>query len=210
MIPVSIELKGFLSFREEQRLEFEKDQVWLLSGPNGSGKSTVFDAILFALYAGHRAGKSDLHELINKDSNRALVRFDFALAGQRYRAERTVERTTDRKTGRPGYASTQQLCAWHDGAESWQPIPGTHRQGDFHEWVREHVGLSFDAFTSSALLMQGRADVLVAQDAEAARRRFEVPHASSASITTRGCTSRRTSCARKTRSVPANCRPSST
>jgi DNA repair exonuclease SbcCD ATPase subunit len=174
MIPVALALKGFLSFHAEQRLAFEQDQVWLLSGPNGSGKSAVFDAILFALYAGHRAGKADLHELINKDADRALVRFDFELGGQRYRAERAVERTTDRKTGRPGYASTQQLFGWSADEGAWHPIAGTQRQSDFHEWVREHVGLSFDAFTSSALLMQGRADVLVAQDAEAARRRFEV------------------------------------
>jgi DNA repair exonuclease SbcCD ATPase subunit len=172
MIPVGMALEGFLSFRDEQRLEFDQDQVWLLSGPNGSGKSAVFDAILFALYAGHRAGKADLHELINKDATRAVVRFDFLLADRRYRAERVVERTTDRKTGRAGYASTQQLYLQEDGA--WQPIAGTHRQSDFSDWIREHIGLSFDAFTSSALLMQGRADVLVAQDAEAARRRFEV------------------------------------
>jgi DNA repair exonuclease SbcCD ATPase subunit len=175
MIPLALTLKGFLSFRDEQRLAFEQDQVWLLTGPNGSGKSAVFDAILFALYAGHRAGKADLHELINKDADRAVVRFEFLLDGRRYRAERLAERTTDRKTGRAGYSSTQQLYAWENGdVGSWQPIAGTSRQGDFQEWVRDHVGLSFDAFTSSALLMQGRAEVLVAQDAEAARRRFEV------------------------------------
>src|SRR5579871_17330 len=114
MIPLSLTLKGFLSFREEQRLDFEKDQVWLLSGPNGSGKSTVFDAILFALYAGHRAGRADLHELINKGSDRAVVRFDFLLDGRRYRAERSAERTTDRKTGRVGYSAAQQLYDWQD------------------------------------------------------------------------------------------------
>ncbi len=172
MIPQALTVEGFLSFRDEQRLEFDENQVWLLSGPNGSGKSAVFDAILFALYAGHRAGKADLHELINKDAIRAVIRFDFALSSGRYRAERAVERTADRKTGRPGYAATQQLYAASDG--DWQPIAGTHRQTDFNEWVRDHIGLSFDAFTSSALLMQGRAEVLVAQDAEAARRRFEV------------------------------------
>src|SRR5437868_13952801 len=107
MIPLSLTLKGFLSFREEQQLAFDHDQVWLLSGPNGSGKSTVFDAILFALYAGHRAGKADLHELINKEADRATVRFEFLLAGQRYRAERMAERTTDCKTGRAVYSATQ-------------------------------------------------------------------------------------------------------
>jgi DNA repair exonuclease SbcCD ATPase subunit len=175
MIPLSLTLKGFLSFREEQRLDFDRDQVWLLSGPNGSGKSTVFDAILFTLYAGHRAGKADLHELINKGCDRTAVQFEFLLDGRRHRAERTAERTVDRRTGRPGYTSAQQLYMWNEQDDGgWQPIPGTHRQGDFNEWVREHIGLSFDAFTSSALLMQGRAEVLVAQDAEAAKRRFEV------------------------------------
>src|SRR5947209_6990426 len=146
MIPLSLTLKGFLSFREEQQLAFDHDQVWLLSGPNGSGKSTVFDAILFALYAGHRAGKADLHELINKQADSAVVRFDFQLGGQRYRAERQAERTTDRKTGRAGYAATQQLYLWAGGAEdAWEPIAGTQRQSDFNEWVREHIGLSFDA-----------------------------------------------------------------
>lgn len=172
MTPLAIYLKGFLSFRDEQELTVEQDCISLLHGPNGAGKSTVFDAILFALYGQHRAGSDNLQELINKGCDEATVRLDFLLDGTRYRAERHVERTRDRKTGREGYASTQQLYELQD--ERWNAVPGTHRQADYKAWIKEHVGLSVEAFTSSVLLMQGRADTLTGQDATAANRRFEV------------------------------------
>src|SRR5271168_3089128 len=92
MIPERIALKGFLSYAAEQVLSFEGQALLLLWGPNGSGKSSVFDGITFALFGGHRGGKDDYHELINKDCDSAGIEFDFRLDHQRYRIRRSLQR----------------------------------------------------------------------------------------------------------------------
>src|SRR6478672_3490948 len=44
----SIEMKGFKSFPERQKLDFSPG-VSVIVGPNGSGKSNITDAVLWAL-----------------------------------------------------------------------------------------------------------------------------------------------------------------
>src|SRR5437763_413246 len=93
MIPQRVKLKGFLCYKEEQEICFDGASLWLLAGGNGSGKSTVFDALTYALFGHHRGGSQDAHELINKDSDRALIEFDFSLDGHHYQVCRTLQRT---------------------------------------------------------------------------------------------------------------------
>src|SRR5262245_3018162 len=104
MIPQRVHLKGFLCYKEEQEVSFDGASLWMLAGLNGSGKSTVFDAVTYALFGHHRGGSQDAHELINKDSDRAAVAFDFSLDGERYQAQRTIQRTKQGKS-----RATQQI-----------------------------------------------------------------------------------------------------
>lgn len=170
MIPLSLTLRGFLSFRDEETLRFEHDCVQLLSGPNGTGKSSVFDAIVFALFGVHRGGSQDKGHLINKQSDTASVEFDFRMNGRSYRAERGLRRKTDR-FGEEKVESTRQLYVQDGG--NWKPVPGTNRDAGFSEQLEDRIlGLSAEAFLSSVLLMQGRAEDLIEQDAKAAEHRF--------------------------------------
>ena len=53
MKPISISIKGFNSFLDEQSIDFEelgKMGIFGIFGPTGSGKSSILDAITFALY----------------------------------------------------------------------------------------------------------------------------------------------------------------
>src|SRR6516165_3679838 len=93
MIPQNVRLRGFLSYKDEQEIHFDDADLWMLSGLNGSGKSTVFDAVTYALFGHHRGGSRDAEELINKDSDRAAVEFEFALGSERFVAHRTIQRT---------------------------------------------------------------------------------------------------------------------
>src|SRR5262249_31947999 len=46
-------------------------------------------------------------------------------------------------------------------AGRWDPVTDTHLKKDFDKWVGQHVGLNYETFTSSVLLLQGRAEKLL-------------------------------------------------
>jgi len=154
MIPQRIQLAGFLSYKEPQTLDFSGAPLWMLSGHNGSGKSSIFDAVTYALFGHHRGGGSNAGELINKESTAFAVEFDFRLDGREYRIKRTLRRA---KSGTP--SGTQQLFAKAKG--EWAAIPDTTKKIDFDRWIHEKIGLDYETFTSSVLLLQGQAEKLI-------------------------------------------------
>lgn len=164
MIPRRISLSGFLSYRDEQVIDFSGASLWMLAGLNGSGKSAVFDGLTYVLFGHHRGGARDAIELINKERDGFCVEFDFLLDDQLYRAKRTLK-----KSKRGCVTATQSVLRFDNG--QLLAIPDTNRKSEFDAWIREHVGLSYDTFTSSVLLLQGRAERLL--DATA-KGRFEV------------------------------------
>ncbi|MFM8274434.1 MAG: AAA family ATPase, partial [Gemmata sp.] len=158
MVPQRIKMSGFLSYKDEQELCFNGSPLWMLSGTNGSGKSSVFDGVTFALFGHHRGGSQSPAELMNKESNTLSVEFDFACDNQLYRILRTVRR---RNTSN---AATQQVYTYaHSeiGGEKWKPVAGTHYKKDFDAWVKEKIGLNYETFTSSVLLLQGKSEKLL-------------------------------------------------
>jgi DNA repair exonuclease SbcCD ATPase subunit len=171
VIPLRIMLKGFLCYRDEQEVLLDGSSLWMMAGLNGSGKSAVFDAMTFALFGTHRGGSQQLAELINHDSDRLVVEFDFALDGQTYQIKRTVARKAQ-----GGANVTQQIYQLKPadvpgGAGTKEALPDTSRKTEFNAWVREHIGLTYETFTSSVLLLQGRAEKLLDSTASG---RFEV------------------------------------
>jgi DNA repair exonuclease SbcCD ATPase subunit len=165
MIPQRVELKGFLCYKEEQKICFDGASLWMLAGLNGSGKSSIFDAVTYALFGHHRGGGTDAHELINKDSDRASVTFEFALDGERYYILRTLQRTKQGKS-----RATQQVYHWAP-LGGWEAVEGTNLKAGFDEWITQNIGLSYETFTSSVLLLQGKAEKLLDSTAKG---RFEV------------------------------------
>jgi DNA repair exonuclease SbcCD ATPase subunit len=166
MIPQRIYLKGFMCYRDEGEVCFDEASLWMLSGPNGSGKSTLFDAITYALFGRHRLGEHNARELINKHCDGFEVEFEFMLEGQLYQARRTLTRS-----GRPTRALRQWIAsAEADGVGNWQVVPDTDSPKGFEAWVREHVGLEYETFVSSVLLLQGGAEKLIRSDPSERRK----------------------------------------
>jgi DNA repair exonuclease SbcCD ATPase subunit len=156
MIPRSIKLRGFLCYKDEQKIDFDGSAtLWMLAGLNGSGKSAIFDAVTFALFGHHRGGGTNNQELINKDGDGFVVEFDFLLDNRCYRVRRTLRR----KVGGSSGASTQQLFRLEDG--KWVALEGTNLKRGFDDWVRDNIGLTYETFTSSVLLLQGKAEKLL-------------------------------------------------
>src|SRR6266481_1602356 len=116
MIPQRVKLQGFLSYQDEQEIQFHDASLWMLSGLNGSGKSTIFDAVTYALFGYHRGGSQHSHELINKDADTLLVEFDFLLDGKENRAKRTLKRDT-----KGGARGTQQMFRLN-GEGKWEAV----------------------------------------------------------------------------------------
>jgi DNA repair exonuclease SbcCD ATPase subunit len=170
MIPLRVRLKGFLCYKDEQEVSFDGASLWMLAGLNGSGKSAIFDAVTYALFGHHRGGSQHAHELINKNSDGLAVEFDFLQDGQAYRARRTLQR---RAGG--GAAGTQLILRRRqvngNGTGGWEPVDGTSRRAEFDAWVRDNIGLGYETFTSSVLLLQGKAEKLLDSTAKG---RFEV------------------------------------
>jgi exonuclease SbcC len=170
MIPQRIKLRGFLCYQDEQEISFDGSSLWMLAGLNGSGKSTVFDAVTYALFGHHRGGSQHAIELINKNCDRLSVEFEFTLDGREYLIRRTLQRSA-----RGSAKATQQIShrqhANGDGQGSWAAIEGTHQKKEFDDWVAQNIGLNYETFTSSVLLLQGRAEKLLDSTAKG---RFEV------------------------------------
>ncbi|MCE9565155.1 MAG: SMC family ATPase [Planctomycetes bacterium] len=160
MIPQRVKLSGFLSYKDEQEIRFDESPLWMLSGTNGSGKSSIFDAVTYALFGHHRGGSQSASELINKESSTLAVEFDFTVEKQLYRIKRTVRRRTS------GVASTQQVMKFLPSAtltpeESWEALPDTTYKAKFDAWVKDKIGLDYETFTSSVLLLQGKSEKLL-------------------------------------------------
>jgi len=157
MIPHRIRLAGFLSYKQEQEVRFEGASLWMLSGSNGSGKSSIFDAVTYALFGYHRGGSSQAAELVNKDSTTLEVEFDFTIDNTLFRIKRTLKKLAS------GNKSTFQVFRSFSGTTEgrWEPVPDTASKRGFEEWISHNIGLNFETFTSSVLLLQGKAEKLL-------------------------------------------------
>ncbi len=159
MIPQRVKMAGFLSYKDEQEIRFDGSPLWMLSGANGSGKSSVFDAVTYALFGHHRGGGQSAAELINKETNTLSVEFDFTCEKQVYRIRRTLRK---RQSGSP--TSTQQVSKFTQSAiaeDTWEAISGTEYKAKFDAWVKDKIGLDYETFTSSVLLLQGKSEKLL-------------------------------------------------
>lgn len=150
MIPLSVSLKGFMSYREPQSIEFDGQSLWVLAGPNGAGKSAIFDAITFALYGQYRGGAQDAKGLINHDSDSLEVEFVFRVMDKTYKVRRTLP-----LKGRPTWSAYQLV------AGEFEPIEGADSVSASKEVCQRIVGLDYSAFTSSVLLLQGQSERLI-------------------------------------------------
>lgn len=149
MIPVKLTLNGFLSYREETRIDFSQLEVACISGANGAGKSSLFDAITWALFG--RARRND-DALINDAAQSCRVALEFDYESNRYRVERIKER------GKSGQLEFQILA----GEEIWRPLTEAGMRAT-EDRIRKTLHLDYDTFINSSFFLQGKADMFAQQ-----------------------------------------------
>ncbi|MGB2895238.1 MAG: SMC family ATPase [Anaerolineales bacterium] len=148
MIPVELELRNFLAYRDPHPLNFQGIHVACLAGENGAGKSSLLDAITWALWGKARSNSPD--DLIHQGQTEMRVALTFLQGEGRFRVIR------QRKTGKRG-SSLLEFQAWNPETESWQGIAeSTMRETQVK--IDGLIRLDYETFVNSAFLLQGRAD----------------------------------------------------
>lgn len=149
MIPVKLTLDGFLSYREEARIDFSQLDVACISGANGAGKSSLFDAITWVLFG--RARRND-DALINNSADACRVALEFDYEENRYRVERIKER------GKSGLLEFQILA----GQGKWKPLTEAGMRAT-EDRIRQTLRLDYETFINSSFFLQGKADMFAQQ-----------------------------------------------
>ena len=148
MIPVELELRNFLAYRDPGILRLDGIHIACLAGPNGAGKSSLLDAITWALWGEARARQAD--ELIHQGESEMRVALTFDQGGSLYRVIR------QRKSGKRG-SSLLELQGMDTATGAWHSLSETSLKATERK-IEALLRLDYQTFVNSAFLIQGRAD----------------------------------------------------
>jgi len=162
MRPLRLHLDGFGCYRQPTDADFSDVDFFALTGPTGSGKSTLIDGLCFALYGTvpRWGSQNAIAQALAPAANACRVGLVFEAGGKRYAAVRALGR--DKKgavhtrearldlldAAVPADAPLDDLLASvAQLAEGPEPVKAK---------VQDILGLSYEHFTQSVLLPQGR------------------------------------------------------
>jgi len=174
MIPLNLNISGFLSYRERVELDFAAFHLACISGQNGAGKSSLLDAITWALF-GEARGK-DKDALINLQSKAAEVALTFSYEGNVYRAQRTATKGKSTvlefqiaETRNPNIelsnielsniklSNTELSNAELSNNFTWRPLTEkTNRETQSR--IEQTLRLDYETFVNASFFLQGKAD----------------------------------------------------
>lgn len=157
MIPLSIELKNFLSYGSHvQTIDFSAYPLICLSGKNGHGKSALLDAITWALWGQARkisgVAKAD-QGLLRLGQTQMMVTFNFICNNQTYRIRREYAQTY----GKPYVALDFGMLDETHHEERFIPLNASTIRAT-QENIEQTLHLDFESFINSAFLRQGQAN----------------------------------------------------
>ncbi len=163
MRPLRLLLDGFGSYRQPASVDFTDVDFFALTGPTGSGKSTVIDGLCFALYGTvPRWGRENaIAHALAPAANACRVCLVFEAGGARYAAVRALARDARGQV----HTREARLDRLEASVPSDAPIsaileaviePVAEGPDQVKSGVQELLGLSYEHFTQSVLLPQGR------------------------------------------------------
>ncbi len=149
MIPIKLQLSGFLSYRDPVEVDFTSFDLACISGANGSGKSSMLDAITWVLF-GQARTRDDA--VINLQSETAEVSFIFQYENNQYRVTRS--KTSGKTT----------VLEFHiRGAnDRWKPLTERTMRGT-EARINEILRLDYETFVNASFFLQGKADQFTQQ-----------------------------------------------
>ena len=149
MLPISLSLSNFLSYRDAApTLHLEGIRVACLCGPNGNGKSALLDAVTWALWGKARGQRHE--QLLHHGQTEMQVELVFDVGSERYRVSRRYSQAR-----RNPQSSLELAVQTADG--EFRPITGdTIRTTEAQ--IERIINMDYGTFVNSAFLVQGRAD----------------------------------------------------
>ncbi|MBT5872182.1 MAG: SMC family ATPase [Candidatus Latescibacteria bacterium] len=167
MIPVSLNLKNFLSYGDDvPTLDFTSLHVVCLSGANGHGKSALLDAITWATWGEARKAAGDRkpdERLLRMGAVEMAVEFVFETDGERYRILRKYR--SDR-----GGKSSLEFQIYSLEGDGYHTI-SQGSVANTQQMIVETLRMDFRTFINSVFILQGRADEFTRRSA---RERKEI------------------------------------
>lgn len=151
MIPVRMQITGFLSYRETVQIPFDAFQLACISGQNGAGKSSILDGITWALFGKARGGDE---EVINSHCKAAEVVFDFEYEGSLYRVQRS----------KPSGKTSVLEFFIQDAGGGWNPLTESSMRAT-EERIQRILRLDYETFINASFFLQGKADQFAQQTA---------------------------------------------
>jgi exonuclease SbcC len=148
VIPLRLQLSGFLSYRDPVELDFSGFNLACISGQNGAGKSSLLDAMTWALFG--QARKRD-ESVVNLQSTAAEVTFTFEYENNKYRVMRSLTR---------GKTTILEFQIF-DGND-WRPLT-EHTNRETQARIEKVLRLDYDTFINVSFFLQGRADQFAQQ-----------------------------------------------
>ncbi len=153
MIPVRLQIKGFLSYHDPVDLDFEGFDMACISGSNGAGKSSLLDAITWALFGeARRRDDTVINHRTQKEGKPAEVILDFDYENARYRVQRT--KTKDKTAALDFYLQAEN--------DSWKPLTEATLRAT-QERISQTLRLDYETFINASFFLQGRADQFAQQ-----------------------------------------------
>ena len=163
MRPLRLHLDGFGCYRQPTEADFSDVDFFALTGPTGSGKSTLIDGLCFALYGTvpRWGNQNAIAQALAPAANACRVGLVFEAGGKRYAAVRALGRdkrgAVHTKEARldlldpavPADAPLDEILAASVAHLAEGPDPVKAK-------VQDILGLSYEHFTQSVLLPQGR------------------------------------------------------
>lgn len=158
MKPISLEMYGFMTYKNKTFIDFTKlysSKIFIISGDTGSGKTSIFDAISFALFGEiQREGFiiDDLRsDFLNGNNPPTYVDFIFELEGKKYRVKRIPKQRAKKTRTNVQVSHRVEFYKYEKDKEIL--ISDGPQKTD--KKIIDLIGLNFDQLNRVMILAQG-------------------------------------------------------
>ena len=169
MIPIKLNISGFLSYRQPVEIDFSSIDLACIAGSNGAGKSSILDAITWSLF-GQARRRDD--SVINTRSEIAEVAFSFDYEGNIYRVIRSYQRGKSVKLEfqiQRKDSPSQEIDDLSMDQDPDSQAVGTWKTlsertlRDTQKSIEDTLRLDYETFVNAAFFLQGEADLFTQQ-----------------------------------------------